>query len=280
MENQSLDPVPLSQRRSAITMALLWLTMVTSFPAVIAGFEWYRQGISLGQLIFSAIISLLVLLLYSIPACELGARSGLGYCVLGRLIFGRRGGIFLTFNLMWLFVAWYGLTAVLMAQAVVNLFHPHLPIVWLSVICALLMSANNFFGFRGIANFARFMAAPVLICWVGYVVLKAISHYTPAPISHLPHPSNMYALSITSSFIIGFAVWGNEQDYWRFSKPGIWRSAIPLIVSIVIGQIVFPLAGWLIARTSGATEYGDTITFMSNYCFGSIALIRPLNFNR
>ncbi len=273
MDNQSLGPVPPSQRRSAITMGLLWLTMVTSFPAVIAGFEWYRQGISLGQLIVCAIVSLLILLLYSVPACELGARSGLGYCVMGKIVFGRWGGVFLTANLIWLFVAWYGLTADLMAQAVSNLFHLRLSVMWLSVICALLMSANNFFGFRGIANFARFMAAPVLIVWVGYVFIKAIGHYSVSPISHLPHVSNMYALGLTSSFIIGFAVWGNEQDYWRFSKPGVWRSAIPLVVSIVIGQIIFPLAGWLIARTSGIIDYGDTIAFMSNYCFGSIALV-------
>src|SRR5580698_6557710 len=107
--------------------------MVTSFPAVLAGFEWYRQGISLNQIILCAAVSLLLLLAYSIPACELGARTGLGYCALSQTVFGRCGAMFSTGNLLWLFTAWYGLTAVLMAQAVSGLFHWQAPIMWLSI---------------------------------------------------------------------------------------------------------------------------------------------------
>jgi purine-cytosine permease-like protein len=255
-------------------MGLLWVTMVASFPAVIAGFEWYKQGISLPQLIFCSAISVLLLLFYSVPACELGARTGLGYCALGQAVFGRWGSIFLTVNLLWIFVAWYALTAVFMAQAVVNLFHWQISLVLLSVIFAFLMAVNNFFGFTGVSNFARFMAAPVLIIWVGFILWKALHEPAIAtPIVDLPRPGMMYALSIISSFIIGFAVWGNEQDYWRYSKPGIWRSAIPLLLSIAIGQIIFPLAGWFIARASGAVDYSSTLSFMSTYCFGGMAII-------
>lgn len=273
MDNPVLKPIPFTERRSPITMALLWLTMVTSFPAVLAGFAWYRQGIGFNQLIYCSAISILLLLLYSVPACELGARTGLGYCALGRTIFGRWGAMLLVINLIWLFVAWYGLTAVLMAQAVINLFHQHLPLIWLSVICALLMSFNNFFGFKGVANFARFLGGPVLIVWVGYVFLKALNSPVVAINPHLYHPTNVYALNIISSFIIGFAVWGNEQDYWRYAKPGIWRSMIPLMVSFAVGQVVFPMAGWLIGRASSGIDFESTTAFMSNYCFGSIAII-------
>ena len=254
-------------------MGLLWITMVTSFPAVLAGFEWYRQGIGFSQLIVCATISLILLLAYSIPACELGARSGLGYSALCQTVFGRWGALFSTGNLLWLFTAWYGLTAVLMAQAVSGLFHWHLPIIWLSIFFALLMSANNLFGFSGVANFARFIAGPILIIWVCTIFAKALHTSALPAISQPIHPSNLYALATTSSFIIGFAVWGNEQDYWRFSKPGIWRSAIPLTVSIAIGQIIFPIAGWLIARMNGVIDNSATTSFMTNYCFGSVALI-------
>lgn len=167
--NQNLTPVPLSERRSSLTMGLLWLTMVTSFPAVLAGCDWYRQGISLNQIIICAIISLLLLLAYSIPACEMGAKTGLGYCALSRTVFGRWGFLFITGSLLFMFTAWYGWTAALMAQTVVGLLHCPLPIVWLSMLCALLMSLNNFFGFTGVANFARFMSAPVLIIWVACI---------------------------------------------------------------------------------------------------------------
>jgi purine-cytosine permease-like protein len=254
-------------------MGLLWLTMVASFPAVLCGFEWYRQGITLPQLALCSFVSVLLLLLYSVPACALGSRTGLGYCQLGRIVFGRWGGIFLMLNLIWLFVAWYAFTAVLMAQAVNNLFHWNFSVIVLSVIFAILMALNNFFGFSGVANFARFMAAPVLIIWVSYVLWKVAHDPLPIVTPSLPHPNTITALSLTSSFIIGFAVWGNEQDYWRYSKPGIWRSLLPLLASIGIGQILFPIAGWFIARATESSDYTSTLGFMSNYCFGGVAII-------
>ncbi len=268
--NENLQPIPPSERRSAFTMGLVWVTMVASFPAVLAGFEWYSQGVSLNQMIGSGAISLLLLLAYSIPACELGARTGLGYCALSRTVFGRLGSAFVTFNLMWMFLAWYGMTAVLMAVAFAHLYHSFLPVIWLSIIFSFLMAINNFFGFTGVANFARFMAAPALIIWVGYTFFKALASGTNAAVVAPLHCSNMHALTLTSSFIVGFAVWGNEPDYWRYSKPGVWRSGVPLLVSIVIGQIIFPMAGWLVARTNGITDSSGAAAFMSNYCFAGI----------
>jgi purine-cytosine permease-like protein len=271
--NESLQPVPLSERRSALTMGLVWVTMVASFPAVLAGFEWYGQGVSFAQMIVCAFISLVLLLAYSIPASELGARTGLGYCALSRIVFGRVGSIIVTANLMWMFTAWYAITAVLMARAFADLFHLPIALIYLSVIFSLLMAVNNFFGFTGVANFARFMAAPALITWVGYTFFKAVSAGTKAAVLNPSHLANMDALSITSSFIIGFAVWGNEPDYWRYSKPGVWRSGVPLLISIAIGQVIFPMAGWLVARSSGITGAAEGAAFMSNYCFGGMALL-------
>ena len=45
------------------------------------------------------------------------------------------------------------------------------------------------------------------------------------------------------------------------------------MISIVIGQIIFPIAGWLLAQTHSLTDYASATAFMSNYCFGSIAFI-------
>ncbi len=277
-KSESLQPVPISERRSAFTMGLVWVTMVASFPAVLAGFEWYSQGISFNQMIVCALISLLLLMAYSIPACELGSRTGLGYCALSRFVFGRLGSALITINLLWMFTGWYAMTAVLMAQAFADIFHISLAqfpfaIIGLSVIFAFLMSVNNFFGFTGVANFARFMAAPALMTWVGYTFVKALN--TPISlktVSHL-HASNTHALTIMSSFIIGFAVWGNEPDYWRYSKPGVLRTGVPLLVSIVIGQLLFPMAGWLVARGSGITDASSAAAYMSNYCFAGVAVL-------
>ncbi len=260
-------------------MGLVWVTMVTSFPAVLIGFEWHRQGISLSQVVICSIMSCLILLAYAVPASQLGARTGLGFCALSRVVFGRWGTLLITANLLWIFIASYGMTAVLMAEAVESFLHLDISILWMSVGCAFLMAFNNLFGFSGVANFARFFAAPALIAWVGYTFFKAavasdvLSGVASNPQSILHPRSIMYALTTTSSFIIGFAVWGNEMDYWRFSKVGSLKAALALAAALLIGLVVFPVAGWLVAHSSGITDSAAATSFMNSYSFGGLAIV-------
>ena len=67
--------IPLSERRGFGTMALLWITMVTAFPSVLSGFQWHAEGLTFLQSLGCAVISCLILLAYSVPACMLGALS-------------------------------------------------------------------------------------------------------------------------------------------------------------------------------------------------------------
>jgi len=268
-----LAQVPQSERRSPFIMGLLWITMVTAFPMVLVGFEWHKQGFSLNQLLLCTTLSCLLLLAYAIPATQLGARSGLGYCGLSRTTFGRWGTWLVAGNLVWMGVIWYGITAVWMAQATRDLLHVQFSITGMAIIFAFLMAFNNFFGFKGVANFARFVAAPALILWVGYTFFKSIGAVPHSVFTEPSHQSFMNALTTTSSFIIGYAVWGNEPDFWRFSKPGTPRSAIPYAIALLIGQIIFPITGWLISRTTGILDSATATTFLNNYSFGGIAVI-------
>jgi purine-cytosine permease-like protein len=271
--NINLGQIPESARRSPFTMGMVWLTMVTLFPTVLVGFQWFKQGISLSQMIVCSILSCLLLLAYAIPASQLGARSGRGYCALSRLVFGLWGTRLVTGNLLWVFTAFYGMTACLMAQALNNYLNLHLPVVLVSMLFAVIMAFNNFFGFSGVANFARFFAAPALVGWVGYTFFKAISASSLPLLVEPPHQSMMCALTTMSSFIIGIAVWGNEADYWKFSQPGSWKAGVPMASALLIGQVIFPLSGWLVARSSGITDYAVATTFMSSYSFGGFAVI-------
>ena len=74
--------VPLSLRKDPVSMALLWLTMVTQFPSVLIGFEWFKQGFTLWQVIIGTLISTVMLMAYTVPAALLGSRSGQTYSVL------------------------------------------------------------------------------------------------------------------------------------------------------------------------------------------------------
>lgn len=265
--------IPKSERRGPVTMGLLWITMVTAFPAVLVGFEWCKQGFTLTQVLLCTVVSCAILLAYAIPASQLGAVSGLSYAALSRSIFGRWGSKVVAFNLVAIFIAWYGLAALFLADGLEGLFHWKAPLMVLSVAFAFLMAANNFFGFKGVANFARFFAAPVLIIWVTYTFMKTVPSCPPTVFADVTHKSFACALTTISTFIIGFAVWGNEADYWRFSKPKVKNCAIPLIVALAIGQVIFPCTGFILAKLTGITDYGAATSYMNDYSFGGLAII-------
>lgn len=269
-------PVPESQRRGPVTLGLVWLTMVTCFPCVLAGFQWCKDGVSLSQTLVCCIVSCLLLLAYTVPVCLLSARTGLGYAELNRRVFGKGPAALINCNLIWIFVGWYGIASLLLAEGLNGLCHWHLPLAPFAAVLAVLMAVNNFFGFKGIANFARFFAAPVLIGWVIYSAVKAVPSCPPSVWTEAAHTSLPQALTMVSSFVIGIAVWGNEADYWRYSRPKISHSLIPLTITLAIGQVLFPMTGWILSRSTGITDYAQATEFMNNWSFGGIAAIGAL----
>lgn len=275
-EDYTHEPVPLNERRGPVTMTLLWITMVTAFPTVLIGFQWYKQGLSLSQVLLCSFISCLFLLAYSVPAAWLGVRSGLTYALLTRQTFGLVGTWIVSFNAIWLMSAWYALDSVLLADALKGLLNVKLSIPVFAAILSFIMAVNNYFGFKGVANFARYFAAPLLVMWVAYTVCKVAPSVTPqllsAP-STVPFPT---ALTLVSSFVIGFAVWGNEPDYWRYGKHNRWHVFWSLALSVALGEIIFPAAGWMVAHLSGITDYIAATNYMNEYSFGGVAIFAAL----
>jgi purine-cytosine permease-like protein len=274
--DQATDVVPLSVRRGRLTMGLLWLTMVTGFPSVLIGFDWFKSGLTLSQVVQNVIASCLILLLYSIPACYLGARSGQTFGLLSREVFGRWGSWFVSFNLVWISIGWYGLNAIFLAEGLIGLYHWQIPLALLAGSLAVAMAFNNFFGFTGIANFARYLAAPVLIIWVAYTFAKAAASCPQTVWLEPAHAMFPSPLTVVSSFVIGYGVWGNEADYWRYGRPRVWQSVIPLVVSLAIGELCFPVAGWMLAKTTGVTDYAAATALMNHYAFGGFTLIAAI----
>jgi purine-cytosine permease-like protein len=250
--------------------------MVTGFPTVLIGFDWFKQGITLGQLLPTLAVSCCLLLGYAIPACFLGAKSGQTYGVLARNVFGRWGSWLVSFNLMWVSIAWYGLNALFLAEGLRGLLGLSIPTVVLGAGLAMAMAFNNLFGFSGVANFARYLAAPVLMVWVAITFGKSLGSFSPSLFAQHEHQSIGQVLTIVSSFILGYGCWGNEADYWRYSKPKAAHIVTPLMVAIAIGLVIFPLTGFLIAQQTGITDYAAATSFMNKYAFGGMSIIAAI----
>ena len=267
------ESIPLSKRRSSVTMGLLWITMVTSFPSVLIGFQWYKDGLTLGQVLGCTMLGCLVVLVYSIPAAYLGAKSGQTYGMLSRQVFGRLGSHFVSFNLLWIFIACYALWSVFLADGLTGLLHLHIPMAAFAAGLAILMACNNFFGFTGVTNFAKYAAAPILIGMTLYTFFKVVPGCPTSTLFAAPTVPPLTAITAVTGFVTGFAVWGNEADYWRYGKPHRFVAALPLTLSLCVGQVIFPSTGWMVARMSGITEFAAATAYINDYAFGGIPIL-------
>ncbi len=270
------EPIPLAKRRGALTMGLLWITMVTFFPAVLIGFQWYKDGLTLGQVLAGTAMGSLIILIYSVPAAYLGAKSGQTYGMLSRQVFGRWGSHLVSFNLLWVFVACYSVWAIFLANGLTGVLHLHIPMALLAAGLAILMAFNNFFGFTGISNFARFAAAPLLIGVVFYCFFKVLPTCPTSVVFATPTVSAYSSVISVAGIITGLAVWGNEADYWRYGKPNRWFAALPLALALCIGQVIFPATGWMLARMSGITEFAQATAYINDYAFGGLPWLAAL----
>ncbi len=275
-EEFSVTAVPLTHRKDPVSMSLLWLTMVTQFPSVLIGFTWFKEGFTFTQVIVCTLLSCVLLMAYTVPAAFLGAISGQTYAVLSRTVFGRWGSRIISLNLIWIFVGWYTVLALCLADELSDLIPIKLSLALSAALLSFLMAFNNFFGFSGVANFARFVAAPLLLIWVAISLFKAMPADPSGLIAAVPVKSDWQALCSISSFVVGFSVWGNEPDYWRYAKPKLSHSVFPLLASLLIGVVLFPVAGWLFAHSSGITESAQATAFLTKYSMGGITILAIL----
>ena len=80
------------------------------------------------------------------------------------------------------------------------------------------MILNNLLGFTGISVFARYLVTPILILWCIYMVLKAVIT-DGGKLGGTPHAAFSLPFWVAVVAVIGFSMWGNEPDFWRYGKP-------------------------------------------------------------
>ena len=136
---------------------------------------------------------------------------------------------------------------------------------------------NNVLGFSGVVAWARYVVTPIVILWIAYMMIKA---FGTEPSSVLgAHPKVITSMTTLQGImaILGVCVWGDEPDFWRYGKPSFWWAGWGYAVGLILGDLLFTLAGWVMAQlavTSGGDgSFANAVTFTTSYSlFGLIWL--------
>jgi purine-cytosine permease-like protein len=273
---ESSDPleqiVPDSKRDGPLKMSLLWVTFQASVSNMYTGFLARAAGMSLGNILWACLLATIVMVGYGLLAANVGTVTGQPHSVLARGVLGKSGSALASLLLLVTGMGWYGFQAVFLSL----LFNGLFGLTHLQLFCALfalVMVANNLLGFRSVSAYARYVAAPVLLAWGLYAIVKAFSSASGPHLFAVPHVAATQGILFTVELLVGVAMFGNEPDIYRYARRDKGRNIVSLGFGYGLGILVFPVAGYLMAELSSATTLGATMRFFTHFSlFGLTAL--------
>jgi purine-cytosine permease-like protein len=266
--------VPLEKRRSRYSFVALWLTLAAGFTYLFLGFQYHDAGYSLLRATSAGGLGALVYLAYALPAAYLGSKTGQTHALLTRSIFGRVGSALVSLILIGIAAGWTAFAFNLLATLYDGLFGwGH--ILLISVALALVGVTNTTLGFTGISAYARYLVAPLMIVWVGYLVIKGLTDVAAGDLSADGAKTTTLPLLAGIGVAIGSVMWGNEPDTWRYGRPRFSWPIGPYVLALAVGLVLFVAGGWMMAELSGAGQYdfGPAFTATVRYSlFGALWL--------
>jgi purine-cytosine permease-like protein len=257
--------VPLDRRRPMWHFMGLWTTFVAGFSYMALGIEIYFGGYSLWATAGIALLGYVLYAAYAIFGSFLGSRTGQTHALLTRSIFGAAGSVIVSLFILIAPLGWVGFQAGLLAT-LWHGFYGWGHVELLTIVLAAVMIFNNLFGFTGISVFARYLVTPILILWCVYLVLKGFisdgSHLHGSPTGSMP-----FWVAVAAA--IGFSMWGNEPDFWRYGRPS-FNWPLPTYLFASLWFVLFTMGGWMMAQLAGK---GDPYNFSVHYSlFGAFWL--------
>lgn len=266
--------VPPTERRPRYHFVSLWVTLAAGFTYLFLGFQYHAAGYSLVKAVLAGAIGAVAYLVYALPAAYLGSTTGQTHALLTRSIFGKVGSALVTVLLIGVAAGWTAFAFNLLATLYDGLFGwDH--VVAISVLLAVVGILNNLVGFTGIAAFARYLVAPVMIVWVLYLVIKGLTDIRSGTLTTHAAGASTLPFLAGVSLAIGSVMWGNEPDTWRYGRPRLFWPVPAFGVALAVGPVLFVAGGWMMAELSqaGPYDFGPAFSYTVGYSlFGALWL--------
>lgn len=266
------DIVPLNKRRPTWHLQALMMNFWAGFSYVFMGFTLNEAGYTLLKSALIILLGAAIYWAYGMFAAYLGARTGQTHSLLTRSVFGVWGSVVVSAIIVLTQIGWTGFQGNLTVQIWSGMFGwGHVLII--GVILTVLMITNNVLGFTGVASFARYVVTPVMFVWLAYLCIKAFTTEGSAVL--LAHPKAVAPMNFSAAItlVIGFIMWGEEPDYFRFAKPKFWVGGKIYAFAILFGFILSGVGGWVMGQIAGTSNFGPAVRTITNYSlFGALWL--------
>jgi cytosine permease len=175
-DDYARQPVPLGDRRGWLPMTLVWFALGTDIVAALIG-SVLAQGQTVLTAIFAVIIANLILGVIGGLCCYIGSTTGLPTGMITRFAFGEKGARLVTWVIMIVFFAAFGVTVGLFGESLhyllLEVFGVNIPVAWAGVIGGLLMTITATVGYIAIERLS-IVAFPMMLFLMGGLMGKII----------------------------------------------------------------------------------------------------------
>ena len=65
--------------------------------------------------------------------------------------------------------------------------------------------------------------------------------------------------------VIGFIMWGEEPDFFRFAKPNVGAITRIYSFSLIFGFVLSGVGGWVMGQLAGTSDYGPAVKTITDY---------------
>jgi purine-cytosine permease-like protein len=263
-DDYTTDIVPLNKRRPTWHLQALMMNFWAGFSYVLVGFTLNEAGYTLIQSASIILLGTAIYWAYGTAAAYIGARTGQTHALLTRSIFGVWGSVLVSAVIVFAQIGWVGFQGNLTVQIWSGLFGwGH--VLLIGVILTIAMITNNVLGFTGVATFARYVVAPLMFAWLLYLVIKAFTTERSSVLLAHPHATAPLGFSAAITVVIGFIMWGEEPDFFRFAKPNVGVITRIYAFSLFSGFVLSGVGGWVMGQLAGTSDYGPAVKTITDY---------------
>lgn len=264
-----LSPVPLTERKSFLSVALVLLGITFFSPTMSTGAQ-IAVAFTFKQLCWIVIVANLVLGVYVSANCAIGAETGLTSVMLSRYTLGNAGSKWASFLLGGTQIGWYAYVSSYVGMLFATAFSIPEYTTWFTFAWAIIFGVTAFWGYKAMEKVA-FVAVPALLILVIYIpILAARSNGGFSALVHAVPTAEMSVATAMTAIVGTFSSMGTQACNWsRFSKTprsAFWSG----FIAFMVGNTIM-----LVAGVVGGLAYGepDFIVVMMNMGVIFFALI-------
>jgi len=255
-EDYSLESVPLSQRKTWIHLAVIWIGIAVVMSAIFRGM---MIGLGLGKVssvIVSYILGEFILIAMMGLMGYIGAKTGFSTPLIANFSFGRIGAILISLCIAFSLIGWFGVQAALFARTIQFYFGTNFSLPVFSFLCGILMMIPAIFGIRGLSVLSWIASPFMIVIFIWGMIKMGFNFLTSETLVSLAlnHQPNPYPITLgaAASIVAGGFIVGaiTSADIFRYAKPRMKDIFLAASVAMVVSAFLH-LVGSVLAMNTG-----------------------------